>query len=110
MVDELYSVYILAICCQSIISCNGELNENSVVRFYRTTAVDGKQYDVAHYNLDMVLVLGYRGDEVHSGKNSMAGFWRLMHDSRRVKRIFVAEIREKRILKSGSSTKTKYLI
>ena len=60
MVDELYSVYILAICCQSIISCNGELNENSVVRFYRTTAVDGKQYDVAHYNLDMVLALGYR--------------------------------------------------
>jgi len=39
---------------------DGELDENSVVRFFRTTAVDGKQYEVAHYNLDMVLALGYR--------------------------------------------------
>lgn len=39
---------------------DGELDENSVVRFFRTTAADGKQYDVAHYNLDMVLALGYR--------------------------------------------------
>ncbi|WP_291933310.1 virulence RhuM family protein [Limnohabitans sp.] len=37
-----------------------ELQEDSVVRFYRTTAADGKSYDVAHYNLDMVLALGYR--------------------------------------------------
>jgi len=39
---------------------DGELDENSVVRFFRTTAADNKQYDVAHYNLDMVLALGYR--------------------------------------------------
>lgn len=39
---------------------DGELHEDSVVRFYRTTAADGKSYDVAHYNLDMVLALGYR--------------------------------------------------
>ena len=39
---------------------DGELQEDSVVRFYRTTAVDGKNYEVAHYNLDMVLALGYR--------------------------------------------------
>lgn len=39
---------------------DGELDENSVVRFFRTTAADGKQYEVAHYNLDMVLALGYR--------------------------------------------------
>lgn len=39
---------------------DGELDEGSVVRFYRTTAADGKQYEVAHYNLDMVLALGYR--------------------------------------------------
>lgn len=38
----------------------GELLENSVVRLFRTTAVDGKQYEVAHYNLDMVLALGFR--------------------------------------------------
>ena len=39
---------------------DGELDENSVVRVFRTTAADGKQYEVAHYNLDMVLALGYR--------------------------------------------------
>ncbi len=39
---------------------DGELDENSVVRLFRTTAADGKQYEVAHYNLDMVLALGYR--------------------------------------------------
>jgi hypothetical protein len=39
---------------------DGELQEDSVVRFYRTTATDGKNYEVAHYNLDMVLALGYR--------------------------------------------------
>ena len=39
---------------------DGELHEDSVVRFFRTTAADGKNYEVAHYNLDMVLALGYR--------------------------------------------------
>lgn len=38
----------------------GELDENSVVRNFRTTASDGKQYNVKHYNLDMVLAIGYR--------------------------------------------------
>jgi len=37
-----------------------ELVEAAVVRFFRTTAADGKQYEVAHYNLDLVLALGYR--------------------------------------------------
>ena len=39
---------------------DGELEEDSVVRFFRTTAADGKSYEVAHYNLDMVLALGFR--------------------------------------------------
>jgi len=39
---------------------DGELVEDSVVRFFRTTAADGKSYEVAHYNLDMVLAVGYR--------------------------------------------------
>jgi hypothetical protein len=37
-----------------------ELDEGAVVRLFRTTATDGKTYDVAHYNLDMVLALGFR--------------------------------------------------
>lgn len=39
---------------------DNELIEESVVRLFRTTAGDGKQYEVAHYNLDMVLALGFR--------------------------------------------------
>ena len=38
----------------------GELDENSVVRFFRTTASDGKTYQVKYYNLDMIISLGYR--------------------------------------------------
>jgi Virulence protein len=38
----------------------GELNEKSVVRKFRTTAADGKNYDTTFYNLDMIISLGYR--------------------------------------------------
>lgn len=38
----------------------GELQENSVVRKFRITASDGKSYNVQHYNLDMIISLGYR--------------------------------------------------
>ena len=38
----------------------GELERNSVVRNFRITATDGKDYDVEHYNLDMIISLGYR--------------------------------------------------
>lgn len=38
----------------------GELDENSVVRNFRITASDGKSYNVVHYNLDMIISLGYR--------------------------------------------------
>ena len=37
-----------------------ELDEIAVVRNYRTTASDGKNYDVAHYNLDMFIAIGFR--------------------------------------------------
>ena len=38
----------------------GELEKDSVVRNFRTTATDGKTYNVDHYNLDMIISLGYR--------------------------------------------------
>ncbi|NLA80298.1 MAG: virulence RhuM family protein [Chloroflexi bacterium] len=38
----------------------GELDRDSVVRNFRTTASDGKNYNVYHYNLDMIISLGYR--------------------------------------------------
>ncbi|HEK0787844.1 TPA: virulence RhuM family protein [Proteus mirabilis] len=37
-----------------------ELVEDAVVRFYRTTADDGKQYNVKYFNLSMILAIGYR--------------------------------------------------
>lgn len=39
---------------------DGELQENAVVRKFRTTASDGKTYLTTHYNLDMIIALGYR--------------------------------------------------
>lgn len=38
----------------------GELQESAVVRNFRTTAADGKQYDTQHYNLDVIISVGYR--------------------------------------------------
>ena len=38
----------------------GELEENAVVRKFRTTAADGKSYNTTYYNLDMIISLGYR--------------------------------------------------
>ena len=38
----------------------GELQEEAVVRKFRTTATDGKSYLTTFYNLDMIIALGYR--------------------------------------------------
>ncbi len=37
-----------------------ELDINSVVKDYLTTAADGKQYNVVFYSLEMILAIGYR--------------------------------------------------
>ena len=39
---------------------DGELNENSVVKDFLTTGQDGKNYNTLHYNLDMIIAIGYR--------------------------------------------------
>lgn len=38
----------------------GELRQDSVVRNYRTTAADGKDYQTNFYNLDVIISVGYR--------------------------------------------------
>lgn len=38
----------------------GELDKESVIRKFRTTASDGKNYNILYYNLDMIISLGYR--------------------------------------------------
>ncbi len=39
---------------------DGKLDPNSVVKDYLTTAIDGKQYHVVFYALEMILAVGYR--------------------------------------------------
>ena len=39
---------------------SGELQRDSVVTKFATTASDGKTYNVAYYNLDMIINVGYR--------------------------------------------------
>ena len=39
---------------------DGELNRNSVVANFATTAADGKTYQVDHFNLDVIISVGYR--------------------------------------------------
>ncbi len=50
----------------------GELREDSVVKFYLTTAADGKNYRVRHYNLEAVLAVGYR---VRSARGTLFRQW-----------------------------------
>ena len=45
---------------------SGELDEQAVVRKFRTTAADGKQYQTQHYNLDAIISVGYRVNSVRA--------------------------------------------
>ena len=50
----------------------GELDKNSVVKDFLTTAADGKNYRVKHYNLDAIISVGYR---VNSKKATDFRIW-----------------------------------
>src|SRR5271169_2814300 len=49
-----------------------ELDENSVCRKFRQTATDGKNYQVTHYNLDVIISVGYR---VSSHRGTQFRIW-----------------------------------
>ncbi len=49
-----------------------ELDANSVVKNYFTTALDGKEYNVAFYSLDMILAIGFR---VRSKRGTQFRIW-----------------------------------
>ena len=50
----------------------GELVENSVCRYFRHTADDGKTYDTQYYNLDVIISVGYR---VKSQRGTQFRIW-----------------------------------
>ena len=50
----------------------GELENNSVVKDYLTTASDGKEYKVIFYSLDMILAIGFR---VKSKRGTQFRIW-----------------------------------
>jgi len=50
----------------------GELEHNSVVKEYLTTASDGKKYNVTFYSLDMILAIGFR---VRSKRGTQFRIW-----------------------------------
>jgi len=50
----------------------GELNRESVVAFFATTAADGKTYEVEYYNLDAIISVGYR---VNSRRGTQFRIW-----------------------------------
>lgn len=53
-----------------------ELDANSVIKYYLTTAADGKQYEVAFYALDMILAIGFR---VRSKRGTQFRIWANQH-------------------------------
>lgn len=56
----------------SNIFSEGELDSERVVRKFRTTATDGKNYDVEYYNLDVIISVGYR---VKSHRGTQFRIW-----------------------------------
>lgn len=53
-----------------------ELDENSVIKDYLTTAEDGKNYNVRFYSLDMILAIGFR---VRSKRGVQFRIWANRH-------------------------------
>lgn len=54
------------------IFAEGELDRSAVVVKYATTASDGKMYQVDHYNLDVIISVGYR---VRSKRGTQFRIW-----------------------------------
>lgn len=56
----------------SNIFTEGELNKKSVVKDFLITATDGKKYQTKHYNLDVIISIGYR---INSMRGTQFRIW-----------------------------------
>lgn len=54
----------------------GELREDQVIKYYLITAVDGKEYKVKFYSLDMILAIGFR---VRGKRGTQFRIWANQH-------------------------------
>jgi prophage maintenance system killer protein len=96
---------------------DNELDRNSVVAFFATTAADRKTYKVEYFNLDAILSVGYR---VNSKRGTQFRIWstRVLHDhilrgysinERRLKELnqairLIADVAERRTLTGEEAT------
>lgn len=61
MLGELYDVDVRTISYHlKTIFADNELSEDSVIRKFRITASDGKNYNTQHYNLSAIIAVGYK--------------------------------------------------
>jgi hypothetical protein len=74
----------------------GELTENSVVKDYLTTAADGKNYNTKHYNLDVIISVGYR---VKSHRGTQFRIWATQRLKEYIVKGFVMD--DERLKQSG---------
>jgi len=81
----------------SNIFLEGELQENSVVRKFRTTASDDKSYNVNYYNLDMIIAIGFR---VKSSQGTQFRIWATQRLNEYITKGFVLDDER---FKSGNS-------
>ena len=73
----------------------GELQRDSVVANFATTASDGKTYQVDYYNLDVIISVGYRVKSKRGTQFRIRYIMRFMDRLRQ--RLFIQEQMRKRI-------------
>ncbi len=87
-----------------------ELDANSVVKDYLTTAIDGKNYEVTFYSLDMILSIGFR---VRSKRGTQFRIWankKLKEYMIKATQMFFAETQNKLLYAVTNKTAAELII
>ena len=78
----------------------GELQEGPVIRKFRITASDGKTYETLHYNLDVIISVGYR---VKSLRGTQFRIWATQRLREYLVKGFALD--DKKLLEGGASNR-----